>query len=79
MKKPNRTETDKKPEPNRAKTGKNRAKTRKTEPNRFEPVLVFFSKKKYFGLVTYFDKNRTEPKMITPTKYVFVITSNNKI
>jgi hypothetical protein len=27
----------------------------------------FFFKKK-FGLVTFFDKNRIEPKMITPTR-----------
>jgi len=39
-KKPNRTETDKKLEKNRAKTGKNRANTGKTEPNRFEPVFA---------------------------------------
>jgi len=66
---------------NGAKTGKNRAKTEKTEPNRFEPVFAlknrtepkpvgltrfrFFLKK--FGLVTFFDKNRTEQKIITPT------------
>jgi hypothetical protein len=61
---------------------KNQAKTEKTEPNRFElvfalknqtetgrfdPVWVrfrfFFLK---FDLVTFFDKNRTEQKMITP-------------
>jgi len=74
--KPSQTE---KTEPNQ----KNRAKTGKTEPNRFEPVFSqknrtepnqnrsvwlgfgFFSKKN-FGLVTFFDKNQTEPKMITP-------------
>ena len=77
--KPSQTEkTEPKPSQNR----KNRAKPvwtgfcpKKTEPNRtetgrFDPVLVrfrfFFQKKKNFGLVTFFDKNRTEPKMITP-------------
>ena len=93
---PNRTETetDKKPEKNRAKPSQNRAKPKKTEsklkktePNRFEPVFAlkkpnrtetgrfdpvsvrirFFFQKKNFGLVIFFDKNRTEPKMITPT------------
>jgi hypothetical protein len=45
LKKPNRTETDKKPEKKPSETGKtepnreNRAKTGKTEPNRFEPVF----------------------------------------
>jgi hypothetical protein len=80
----NRQKTEKKPsqtgkiEPNR----KNRAKTEKTKPNRFEPVFalkkpnrtetgrfdpvsVFFQKKK-FDLVTFFNKNRTETKMINP-------------
>jgi hypothetical protein len=74
----NRQKTRKKTEPNR----KNRAKTGKTEPNRFEPVFalkkpnrtetgrfdpvsVFFQKKK-FDLVTFFNKNRTETKMINP-------------
>ena len=90
MKKPNRTETDKKPEKKPSETGKtepnreNRAKTGKTEPNRFEPVFAlknrtetgqfdlvsvqfrFFFK---FDLVIFFDKNRTEPKMITTTFY----------
>ena len=84
-KKPNRTETEKKPEKNRAKpsqTGKTKPKPEKTEPNRFEPVFALknqtelnrnqsvwpgfdsvsvFLKKKHFGLVTFFDKNRTEP------------------
>ena len=54
--KKNRTETDKKPEKNRAKTGKiesNRfepvfalKKPNRTETGRFDPVSVFFSKKK---------------------------------
>ena len=66
---PNRTETDKKQEKNRAKpsqnrknrakTGKNRAKTGKTEPNRFEPV---FALKK---------PNRTEPKPVGLTRFRF--------
>jgi len=47
-------------------------KTEKTEPNqtetgRFDPVSGFFFKKKKFGLVTFFDKNRAESKMITPS------------
>lgn len=68
----NQTEP-KKTEPNQAKTGK-------TKPNRFEPVFVLkkesnqnrpvrtgfvFFEKKNFGLVTFLDKNRTKPKMIT--------------
>jgi hypothetical protein len=53
---PNRTQTEKKPEPNQAKP-KNRAKPvfvlkNWTETDRFEPVSVFF--KKNFGLVTFF-------------------------
>jgi len=36
---PNRTETDKKPEKNRAKPEKP-SQTEKTEPNRFEPVFA---------------------------------------
>jgi hypothetical protein len=67
---------------NRAKTGKtepNRfepvfALKKQTEP---KPVGLtrfrfgfgfFFQKKNNFGLVTFFDKNRTEPKIITPRK-----------
>jgi hypothetical protein len=74
----NRTETDKKPEKKGAKPSqnrKNRAKPvfalkNRTEPKpvgltRFQFGFGFFSKKK-FGLVTFFYKNRTEPKMITP-------------
>jgi len=94
LKKPNRTETDKKPEKKPSQTGpkpsqtgktepnrKNRAKTRKnrakTEPNRFEPVFslknepnrtetgrfdpvsVFFSKKKFSVWLLFLIK--TEP------------------
>jgi hypothetical protein len=67
----NQAKTGKKPSQNR----KNRAKLvfalkNRTEPKpvgltRFQFGFGFFSKKK-FGLVTFFDKNRTEPKMITP-------------
>jgi hypothetical protein len=77
-------QNQKKPSQNRKKPSQNRenrAKTRKTDPNRFEPVFAqktepkpigltrfrFFFQKKNFGLVTFFDKNRTEPKMITPS------------
>jgi len=62
-KKPNRTETDKKPEKKPSQTGKtepnreNRAKTGKTEPNRFELV---------FSL-----KNRTEPKPVGLNRFRF--------
>jgi len=75
----NRTE----PTKNRKKpsqNGKNRAKPvwtgffpkkpNRTETGRFDPVSVrfrFFFQKKKFGLVTFFDKNRTESKMITPS------------
>ena len=85
-KKPNRTETDKKPEKKPSQTEpkprkpsqnrKNRAKPvwtgfclkkpNRTETGRFDPVSVFFFKKKNFGLVIFFDKNRIEPKIITP-------------
>jgi hypothetical protein len=61
-------------------TEKTESKPEKTEPNRFEPVFVqktepkpvglnrfrFFKKKNRFGYF-FFNKNRTEPKMITPT------------
>ena len=77
LKKPNRTETDKKPEKNRAKPenpSQNRfepvfslKKANRTETGRFDPISVFFSKQKKFNLITFFDKNRTEPKMISPT------------
>jgi hypothetical protein len=58
-------------EPNRKKpsqTGLNRFLSKKTELklvglNRFR----FLKKKINFSFVTYFYKNRTEPKMITPT------------
>ena len=62
------------------KPGTRKTEPKKTESNRFEPVFAiqnrtepvglnrfrFFFKK--FGLVTFFDKNRTEPKMNTRTK-----------
>jgi len=67
---------------NRAKTGKTEPNRFEPvfalkKPNQTEPKPVgltrflfgfgfFFQKKKNFGLVTFFDKNRTEPKMITP-------------
>jgi hypothetical protein len=71
LKKPNRTE--KKPsqtEKKSSKTGLNQFLSKKTEPNRtktgqFEPVSVFFFLS--FDLITFFfDKNRIEPKIITP-------------
>jgi hypothetical protein len=75
-KKLNRTEP--KPEKNRAKTGKtepnqfepvfslkNRTKPKPVGLTRFSVRFRFFFKKKKFGLVTFFDKNRIEPKMIT--------------
>jgi len=62
-----------KPNPNRKKPSQNQAKLvwtgfcskkpNRTETGQFEPVSVF---KKKFSLVTFFDKNRTEPKMNTP-------------
>ena len=68
------------PNPNRKKPEKNRAKPKKpiqtgfcpkkpnrTETGRFELVLVFFFKYR-FGYFL-FDKNRTEPKIITPRLY----------
>ena len=79
----NQQKTRKKTEPNRknrAKTGKNRAKTEKTEPNRFEPVFALKKPNrtetgrfdpvsvKNFGLITFFDKNQTEQKIITLSK-----------
>jgi len=44
-------------------------KPNRTETGRFDPVSVrfrFFFQKKNIGLVTFFDKNRAGPKMITP-------------
>jgi len=76
---PNRAKTEPNRK-NRAKSEKNRAKTKKTEPNwfelvfslknrtetgRFDPVSFFFFKISVWLL--FFDKNRIEPKMITPT------------
>jgi len=72
----NRQKTEPKPRKpsqnrkNRAKlvwTGFCPKKPNRTETGRFDPVSVFFFKKKYFGLVIFFDKNRTEPKIITST------------
>jgi hypothetical protein len=73
---PNRTQIEK----NRKKPGQNRAKpsqTKKTKPNRFEPVFVLKTEPNrietgQFEPVSvrfqfFFDKNRTEPKMITPS------------
>jgi hypothetical protein len=84
-KKPSQTGKTEKTEPNRknrAKTGKtepNRfepvfALKNRTEPKsvgltRFRFGFGFFFKKNNFGLVTFFDKNRTEPKMITPISH----------
>jgi len=65
-------------EPKPKKTEQNR---KKTEPNRFEPVFVlknrtelkaiglnrFWFFKKKICLIIFFYKNRTEPKIITPT------------
>jgi len=66
-----------KPSQNRKKPSQNRENRAKpvwtgffpknpnrTETGRFDPVSVYLKKK--FGLVTFFDKNQTEPKMITP-------------
>jgi hypothetical protein len=67
---PNRTQTEKtrkKTEPNWYEQVFVLKKLNRTETGRFEPVLVFFLK--IFGLVTFFYKNRTEPKMITPKIY----------
>ena len=71
--KPSQTEKTEKTEPKPEKpsqTGLNRfcpKKPNRTETGRFDPVSVFFFKKKNIGLVIFFDKNRTEPKMITPS------------
>jgi hypothetical protein len=82
---PNRakTEPNRKNRENRAKIGKTEPnrfepvfalkKPNRTETGQFDPVSVFFSKKKNFDLVTFFDKNRTEPKMITSSKGLGVL------
>jgi hypothetical protein len=82
---PNRakTEPNRKNRENRAKIGKTEPnrfepvfalkKPNRTETGQFDPVSVFFFKKKKFGLVTFFDKNRTEPKMISPTSQQQII------
>jgi hypothetical protein len=80
---PNRTQTEK-TEPNRKnqakpektklyRTGTGRfepvfvlKKLNQTEPGRFEPVSVFFKKLVWL----FFDKNQTEPKVITPNKMI---------
>ena len=79
-----KTEPNRKNRAKQSQNRVNRAKTVKTEPKQFEPVFALkkqtepklvgltrfrFFKKKNFGLVTFFDKNRTEPKMITPRKH----------
>jgi len=65
--------------PNRTQTGKKPSQTRKTEPNRFEPVFVLKNQtepklvglnwfrflKKKFNLVIFLNKNRIQPKIIT--------------
>jgi len=59
---PNRKKKLEKTEPNRKNQVKPKkpSQTQKTEPNRFEPVSVFFKKKKIqFG---YFFLIKTEPK-----------------
>jgi hypothetical protein len=43
--------------PNRTQTGKKPSQTRKTEPNRFEPVFVL--------------KNQTEPKLVGLNRFRF--------
>jgi hypothetical protein len=63
---PTRKNWKKKQSQNRAKpvwTGFCSKKPNRTETSRFEPVSVFF--KIQFGY--FFDKNRTEPKMNTPS------------
>jgi hypothetical protein len=50
------------PNLNRKKLEKNRAKTEKTEPNRFEPVFVL--------------KNRTEPKPVGLNRFRFFFKKN---
>jgi hypothetical protein len=44
---------------------KNRIEPKPVSLTRFRFGFVFFSKNN-FGLITFFDKNRTKPKMITP-------------
>jgi hypothetical protein len=77
--KPSQTE---KTNQNRKKPSQNR----ETEPNRFEPVFAlknrtepkpvgltrfrFFFQKKKFRFGYFFDKNRTEPKIISPNAFV---------
>jgi hypothetical protein len=71
LKKPNRTETEKNPEKNRAKlekkpspTGLNRfvlKKPNRTETGWFEPVSVFF-KKNNFGLIFFLIKTELNRK-----------------
>jgi len=68
---PNRTQTEKKPEPNQAKL-KNRAKPVFVLKNRTEPKPIglnrfqFFFKKNSVWLL-FFYKNQMEPKIITPS------------
>jgi len=58
LKKPNRIQTEKNPE-------KNRAKSNRTETGRFEPVSIFL---KNFSLINFFFiKTEPKQKIITPT------------
>ena len=80
----NRQKTGKKPSQNRKKPSQNRKNRAKPVWTGFCPKITepkpvgltrfrFFFQKNKFGLVTFFDKNRTEPKMITPTKHLNTI------
>jgi len=81
----NRTQTEKnwkKTEPNRKKssqTGLNRflsQKTNRTEPKPVNLNRFRFFLKKFRSGYFFFDKNRTKPKMITPTIYYLVLFDN---
>jgi hypothetical protein len=68
--KPKKPSQTGKTEPNRKKLSQNQKKPsqNRTETGRFDPVSVFFSKKKILVWLFFFNKNRTEPKMITLIK-----------
>jgi len=59
-----------KTEPNRFEPVFSLKNQTEQKTGRFDPVSVwfrFFFQKNFFSLVTFFDKNRIEPKMITPS------------
>jgi len=72
--KPNQAKIEPKPEktePKMRKLSQNRENQAEPEkPSQTGLNRFWFFKKKYFCLVTFFDKKQTEPKMITPSSHL---------